>query len=498
MQQNTTKIPILEFGFYNEESKSYFSLTTYEGENNLMPPWLTSFNYVRKANAFGGGTWTISLVDPTFTLLDILNRVYAGGSITEEEILNKNFLNSATEEILSGNSLGRVKFQYGHVDSQGEGFRSGEILGWIKKISPSITSKQKLSLTITGVDINPTVSTSRLILDASYLQGQTLDTALNSFVNKYATELGCTGAHVIYMSEDLKSLQLPATIGEDDMSFINSFLVRGAITLPRYIKYLETVLVDHGIKISIGSIIPNYQSTTQSFSPVVIGVLAYVEKQLENLSGRLRITVSRIHVDNTPTFYVNTQQSDFIMGEDGFTYMSNGIENDSRIISFDPTINPLIPSMLGGRRLSAETTDTHTLEPSLPIIVEPETNLTLVVEDALSIMEVPTRIVTNVVTGLSEAQVKQKMEYLNGWLCQMPLRASMRCQYIQNIINPYETVRVFVTTPQGQLFFTSGVYLVTEVSDSITPGRFLTTYQMIKSGTQSMETVVPQYGSKLT
>jgi hypothetical protein len=97
-------------------------------------------------------------------------------------------------------------------------------------------------------------------------------------------------------------------------------------------------------------------------------------------------------------------------------------------------------------------------------------------------------------TMYSRNMVQQKMAYLQGWLARIPFRASMRCQYINTLVDPFDYINVFVGTPQGQAFFTSGHYMITDVADSVTPGRLITTYQMIKSGSQKLSNLVPNYG----
>ena len=500
MPQNNTKVPVLEFGFV-DDSDNYFDLTHSESQTALMPPWLTSFSYVRRANALGAGTWTISLVDPTFTLMDILNQIYSGQSVTESDILNPNgslktdFLNSSYDDV-AGDNMGRVRFRYGHKDGQGIGFETDEIYGWVKKISPSITSKLKLSVNITGIDVNPNTMTAPLTTSSSYFNGVTLEQSILSFVNDNAQALGIMGTGITY---DNNNTALGSLILEDkdmangNLSFFNTFLVRGHLTLPSFLLYLQTLLVDEGIKLRVD---PKGEDTALELDSEYFGMPFSESKNISIASTQLNIVVSQINVDTTPTFYINTQQTDFNF-DPSLGLSNTGAEGDSRVISFDPTIEPLMPSMLGARRLTAVSPDPLTLEP-VEQEMTPAVNEAMVsIGDQIKTVDTSDRDYTDRVTGMSLEYARMKMKFLNGWLCTIPFRASMRCQYIKQSINPYETVRIFVTTPQGQLFFTSGIYLVTEVSDSITPGRFLTTYQMIKSGTQSLGTLTPSVGTVL-
>ena len=492
--QNTTRIPVLDFAFINTETNHRFSLTESKTKNSMMPSWSTSFTYSRKANAMGAGTWNLSIVDPSFTFLDILNKIYTGGQVTEAMVLDPNFMNSSFTSIGDGENFGRVEFTYGWRDGLGNEMIRGPIQGWVKKISPSIQSKFKLNVNIMGIDMNPVAMYEGFTIKPKYFTNTTLRQSLEDFLQDNQDTIG--PAAVTFTDPELKDIGVNDTgftSGSENLSFISGFLANGTLTLQSYLRYLENLLVDSGVKITFS------QETD-------LGAFSYT-----------LVKVSQIGAEDPPTFYVNTYDEDFKSGEG--TSVQQTSDGDSPVISFDPTIEPLMPSMLGVGGMKAEVQDHDTLETkTLKLTVGQDEQAKEGSGSGTSEKPVDEEVDNDSVVSIGGGILKVKaadhfykhasyadleyaqlrMKYLQGWLCQMPLRASMRCQYIKDWVHPYDTVRVFVTTPSGQLFFTSGLYLVTEVSDQITPGRFITTYQMLKSGTQTLSNILPTLGKVLT
>lgn len=487
--KNSVKIPILDFAFVNSETGKRFSLTDMnKSRNSKLPPWSTSFTYSRRANAMGAGTWTLAVVDPTFTFLDVLNRIYTGGEVTEADILDPNFLNSSftTDTASSENLLGEVEFSYGYRDDYGNTVLHGPIHGWISKISPSIQSKFKLNVNFTGIDMNPIGVYNSFEVKPEYFINTTLDASLTAFFDDNQSSVGLYT--IEYEDENLKNI-IVNDVGisqDEDASFLSGFLTAsGSLTLSGYLNYLQNLLVYKGIRISISRNRVQPEVPTGSVLSS-IGVNNYINSSFTQ-------QVIRVFQKNesVATFYVNTQDEDFLETKGSQNYVT-GI-GDSRVISFDPTIEPLMPSLLGARNISGTTMDQKTLEAE-DFSSDAEDSETIeLVGDKLKVFDTGGSI-TRWASMMPKEYAMQRMKFLQGWLCQLPLKASLRCQYVKDWVNPYNYIRVYVTTPQGQLFFTSGVYLVTEVTDQITPGRYLTTYQMIKSGTQAMGNLVPNFG----
>lgn len=487
--KNSVKIPILDFAFINSETGKRFSLTESKSSGKMMPSWSTSFTYSRKANAMGAGTWTLAVVDPTFTFLDVLNRIYTGGEVTEADILDPNFINSAfsTDISMGENLLGEVEFSYGYRDAYGNTVLHGPVHGWISKISPSIQSKMKLNVNFTGMDMNPIGVYNGFDVKSNYFINTTLDASLTAFFGDNQDSFGLFTIN--YEDESLKSIVVNddgMASGTPDSSFLSMFLSQtGSLTLSGYLNYLQNLLVFEGIKISISQR-RVAQNETNSSVLSSIGINNY----LQNSETIQVINVSQSR-SSVATFYVNTQDEDFVKAKNTPGYTTE--IGDSRVITFDPTIEPLMPSLLGARSMSGTVMNQQTLETE-EVSIDAEDNETIEsVGDKLELFQTGTRVFDRAAM-MDGFYAHRRMRFLQGWLCQMPLKASLRCQYVKDWVNPYNFIRVLVTTPQGQLFFTSGIYLVTEVTDQITPGRFLTTYQLIKSGTQTMGNITPNYG----
>ena len=477
MDLNPTRIPFLNFNITNPNDK-IFSLVSSSGHSK-MPSWVTSFSYVRKAPSLGAGVWSLSLSDPTFTLMDIMQSIFSGEDVTEDDVVNfasGRFSSGQPSSIppSSGiNPLGEVSFKYGHTTASGVGgFQSEYIKGYITKITPSIVSKHKLSVHMQGFDASlelwknsaqvsldmfggagPRTLKEELIAVVANINEFNPDTILNVEFNFTSPEL----ENLMVVHEDINSTDSVTTLSR----FINS---RGSMSFVQYCRYLEEQLSQHRIRFQFGAT-SNSNATT-------------VTVKTENRTGGV---------------FVNTTSEDFVLVGGLLTTQVN----DSRVISFDPTIEPLVPAMLGANRMIARLTDAETLETETVTVDLNDNEETNIIGDGvLSDSTVGEVVAPESISQLNRDGAEKKMKYLQGWLSRIPFRASLRFQYIDVAREPYDFISVFVATPQGKAFFTSGLYLITEISDNITPGRFLTTYQMIKSGNQSLNTIVPALGSK--
>lgn len=499
MSLNPTRIPYLDFAFISDDGEKEFSLIHQDNSyHSKMPSWVTSFNYVRRAYAFGAGSWSLALSDPTFTLMDILHSIFAGKEVSEDSVIdtNSNFMN---QRFANGENivdpLGRVRFTYGHRDSTGiDTLIAGPVDGWIEKISPSIVSKHKLTIHMQGSDRNPLDrSTSIPALTSELFVNTTLGDSLNKFLAGWYSRspvelregLSFTGGgnimrpvwtpyEIEYESPELENL----IVNDEDIAAGNSSSLGSGLsatgnfsfTINNYFQHLQLLLSNHHI--------------------------VFVEESRPRSPSKGSVKVIRVQtlgriLPTTPTYFINTTSQDFVASYTEGPQYGTAV-NDSRVISFDASIDPLLPNMLGSGSLTTDSWDENTLEVT-PINVDASNNESMVVENGMTVMPVLAETIYPEGTQCSLNMVRRKMSYLQGWLAKIPYRASMRCQFIDSIVNPFEYINVFVATPQGQAFFTSGYYMVTEVADSVTPGRILTTYQMVRSGDQFLSNIVPNF-----
>jgi len=535
---NPVLIPILQFRVVNQSDPNiFFDFTVSDGSNPRLPSWITSFTYQRRANSMGAGTWTASFEDPTFTLIDIINKIYIGEQITNEDILDLNtdgsLLNSSMTSIgVPSGDMGRVSFRYGYahaghnidpsnLDEQSNTpyeYLSEFIEGYILKISPSINSKHKLTVSMTGKDVQGTNPFyARVGINANYVHNVTLNEGLTNFLTALDT-MDAFGIYGIYYANpELKDLpltltELSPTLTEGDTgpvndnegnpiitldgSPLNGYVASQSFTLRSYMRYLEKAL---GGNIRITHEPLNISKTTPDTYTSISEPIAGMGETIQVPVIKVRyagINASEINNSGTARYFVNTTESSFVL--DGVGQLQFGVTtSDNRVIVFDPSIEPLLPSMFGlsNQQFDAVVNDSLDVEKVQTEVDNVDTSIT---GDALTKFELSDNIPPNQVSQLNPKDAIQQIKYMYSKLAYLPLKASMRVQFDNHIVVPYDSVAVYVTTPQGQLYFTTGLYMVTDIDLSINPGKYVTTYQLIRSGAQVPSSILPVLASTQT
>jgi hypothetical protein len=470
------------------------------------PPYVESFEYKKRTRNFSAGEWTLVLVDPTFLLLDRISATFNSQAFPDP-------VSSSSSSVLDYSSapLGSVSFEFGYTLSSGFTVRSPLIRGYILKIKPSVF-RWGMRLTVTGLDFN-------LVANAMAIPGATLVTFMETQAST-ATLSGFITAMLAGQRQVTQFAFQPSDLADLSMAnlplFLGDGLVSGAVeptddasaTTTENYSSLSQYITQDGIAIrDLLRLVQDYTTSEGRQSYVRLDGLRNTGTEEAPMEALLYTVVESgcglSASGAVPTFWINTEK---MMDADG-----NEVDNFSNVESFDVEIDPIAIGILAVSDDAQYVRDPYTRD--VVSVEAPMSEFSGSVEgdsvatvgalttpqgasddpkearagvQAKMALSPPASPVTQPMGGFTPDSVRQAMSRRQAVFSKWPFQGSMTVAYPDPNLNPWESIQVYVITPQQSLFMTSGRYLVKDISYRIQLGRFSGTYSLLKSGSKSL------------
>ena len=533
-------------GYASEASVNISDVGTISQSPVNEPSYVKSFSYKRLFRNFGGGTWTLELFDPTFALLEYMDYFFLQSQILEQNSSSSysgSFVEGNYERgssLASMDPVGVVEFRFGY-GFRGPGNSAQEVLspwvkGFILKFAPKI-SKAGVSITLEGIDFSLPVTTSTITLPAVYRDTDAKGVVTNRFASGLWTNLtfetfmtrtltaaepqGVCSYNLIFSPPKVKTTIMTTImdsfpefcyfgrvgVSEEELQDIvssngvkmASYSRNGALYLPEFLSLVTeyfhcTGVLDNSVNIRLGTV-PNYdddkiashsiESSGEGNTQAYIWIDDYVS----------RAALKKANGAGMPTFTVFGTK----------TYDKN-LSNESNVESFEVEVDPVPPAMLGaasnyGVSISPITFDEVVVESTIeenPLVVTVSDSSEEVqplissgkpsgVGSKIRMKSMYTGNAAGQNIGMSSGGVAQAMQMRQEYYNRIPLRASMSVAFPDPDIAPWEILEVNVITPRefASKYFTSGYYMVTDITYSLSVGSFKGVFKMFKSAIPS-------------
>lgn len=443
--------------------------------------------------------------------------------------------------LASMDPVGVVEFRFGY-GYRGDGGSAQEVMspwvrGFILKFAPKI-SKAGVSITLEGIDFSLPVTTTTINLPAVYRDTD----ADGNVTTRFADDLWTNLTFETFMTRTLNEAE-PRGVCSYNLVF-SPAVVRDALMgqlmdgFPEFFYYgrvgaseeeAQDIIASNSVKMS--SYIRNGNLYLPEFLTMVTDFLHSTGVLQSSVNLRLGTAPSDSAIAENEVAYHSIESGPYVDGGrtpayiwiddyvqraavkearkefgEGLarglpvftvfgtkTYKEN-LSNESNVETFEVEVDPVPPAMLGaatnyGVSVSPLTFDEVTVESN----IEDNTQVVAVTgesEDAGTLISsgpctksLYTGNASGQNIGLLPSGVSQAMQSRQEYYNRIPLRASMSVAFPDPDIAPWEILEVNVITPResASKYFTSGYYMVTDITYSLSVGSFKGVFKMFKS-----------------
>lgn len=475
LAKTNPRVPFLNFVI--DDGDAGMTITIDPTDRSLKgPPYVTRFQLQRKVRSFSASSWTVSLFDPTFELLENMLVAFYSSELT--------------------GLYGAVNYSFGYVDANGHVESSPVITGMVTKVQPQYT-RQGMRLTLSGIDFDLLSASKRLPMQPLYDAAGRKSCGLYSGWNVgdfTASVLSAAGidAEIAFVPDGIQSSLLMDSFpafgnpdGEEGMYngllmylFSGGGAESGTMSLSSFCSMMEDYCGSEGVtncdRIHIRFDGETVEGNTLKLS--FVDILAPDE-------------------DTLPCFDINT------------TTTEDGGDNLSNVISFAPALDELSPLMYGVSSWSTETTNRYTRELEKPEFDLQKDLTGIQVGDGFMLSEkaVDTQNMNDLHQNLTEAGYKSPAAILQrreshdaiimrrvrrtmaNTFAAWAMQGSLTVAFPPPAIAPWEYVMIRVLIREGKSSVVSGRWLITDIKYSIQPGKLQGTFTLVKSGPSDFE-----------